>query len=62
MTSLVESNPFSLEDISKKLGAKISVYLPDNLSASCQGADFCLVLGSDLTDKLKLRRKFSAGP
>jgi polyisoprenyl-teichoic acid--peptidoglycan teichoic acid transferase len=44
--------PFSLEDISKKLGAKISVYMPDNLSAQCQGADFCLVAGKDITDKL----------
>ena len=44
--------PFSLEDISKKLGAKISIYLPDNLSAQCQGADFCLVAGPDITDKL----------
>lgn len=44
--------PFSLEDLSKKLGAKISIYLPDSLSAQCQGADFCLVAGSDLTDKL----------
>jgi len=44
--------PFSLEDISKKIGTKISIYLPDNLSAPCQGADFCLVAGSDLTDKL----------
>jgi len=44
--------PFSLEDLSKKLGAKISIYPPDNISAQCQGADLCLVAGSDLTDKL----------
>jgi polyisoprenyl-teichoic acid--peptidoglycan teichoic acid transferase len=44
--------PFSLEDLSKKLGAKISIYLPDTLSAQCQDADFCLVLGKDITDKL----------
>jgi len=44
--------PFSLEDISKKLGAKISVYMPDNLSAQCQGSDFCLIAGPDITDKL----------
>ncbi|HLM84036.1 MAG TPA: LCP family protein [Candidatus Bathyarchaeia archaeon] len=44
--------PFSLEDLTKKLGAKFSVYPPDTLSAQCQGADFCLVAGSDLTDKL----------
>jgi len=44
--------PFSLEDLSKKLGAKISVYMPDNLSAQCQGSDFCLVAGPDITDKL----------
>jgi len=43
---------FSLEDLSKKLGAKISIYPPDNISAQCQGADLCLVAGSDLTDKL----------
>lgn len=44
--------PFSLEDLSKKLGAKISIYPPDNISAQCQGADFCLVLGPDAADKL----------
>jgi LCP family protein required for cell wall assembly len=44
--------PFSLEDISKKLGAKISIYLPDSLSAQCQGSDFCLVAEKDITDKL----------
>ncbi|MFH0929876.1 MAG: LCP family protein [Candidatus Moraniibacteriota bacterium] len=44
--------PFSLEDLSKKLGAKISIYPTDILSAQCQDADFCLVAGSDLTDKL----------
>ncbi|MFA6193352.1 MAG: LCP family protein [Parcubacteria group bacterium] len=44
--------PFSLEDLSKKLGAKISIYPPDNISAQCRGADFCLVLGPDAADKL----------
>jgi len=44
--------PFSLEDLSKKLGAKISIYPPDSISARCQGADFCLVLGPDAADKL----------
>lgn len=44
--------PFSLEDLSKKLGAKISIYPPDNISAQCQGADFCLVVGPDAADKL----------
>jgi len=44
--------PFSLEDLSKKLGAKISVYLPDTLSSQCKDSDFCLVLGSDSADKL----------
>jgi polyisoprenyl-teichoic acid--peptidoglycan teichoic acid transferase len=44
--------PFSLEDLSKKLGAKISIYPTDTLSAQCQGADFCLVLGPDAADKL----------
>lgn len=44
--------PFSLEDLAKKLGAKISAYPPDNLSAACQEIDFCLVAGSNLIDKL----------
>jgi LCP family protein required for cell wall assembly len=44
--------PFSLEDLSKKLGAKISIYPPDNLSATCKDVDFCLIAGLDLTDKL----------
>jgi LCP family protein required for cell wall assembly len=44
--------PFSLEDISKKLGAKISIYPTDAVSTQCQGADFCLVAGKDITDKL----------
>jgi LCP family protein required for cell wall assembly len=44
--------PFSLEDLSKKLGAKISIYLPDNFSVQCKGVDFCLVLGPDAADKL----------
>jgi hypothetical protein len=34
------------------LGAKISVYLPDNISTECKDTDFCLVAGPDLTDKL----------
>jgi len=44
--------PFSLEDLSKKLGAKIATNLPANFSSSCQGVDFCLIAGSDLTDQL----------
>jgi len=44
--------PFSLEDLSKKLDAKISIYPPDTRSAQCQDADFCLVAGKDITDKL----------
>jgi len=44
--------PFSLEDISKKLGAKISIYMPNNLSSECRDTDFCLVAGKDITDKL----------
>ncbi|MCX6762452.1 MAG: hypothetical protein NT093_01580, partial [Candidatus Moranbacteria bacterium] len=44
--------PFSLEDLSKKLGAKISIYPPDSISAQYQDADFCLVVGPDITDKL----------
>ncbi len=44
--------PFSLEDLSKKLGAKISIYPPDTISSQCKSADFCLVAGSDISDKL----------
>jgi len=45
--------PFSLEDLSKKLDAQISTSaLPATLSVKCKNADFCLVAGSDITDKL----------
>ena len=44
--------PFSLEDLSKKLGANISQSFPNNLSPQCKDVDFCLIVGSDLTDKL----------
>jgi len=44
----IKTKPFSLEDISKKLGAKISEDLPENLSDACSGTDLCLVAGSDL--------------
>ena len=44
--------PFSLEDISKKFLAKISTSIPANLSLQCKDANFCLVAGSDLTNKL----------
>lgn len=45
--------PFSLEDLSKKLGAQISTAaLPANLSTQCKNVDFCLIAGSDITDKL----------
>jgi polyisoprenyl-teichoic acid--peptidoglycan teichoic acid transferase len=49
--------PFSLEDLSKKLSAKIAN--GDSIStleiespAGCKDVDFCLIAGSDLTDKL----------
>lgn len=44
--------PFSLEDMSKKLGAKISIYLPEDLSETCGEVDLCLVAGTDIGDKL----------
>jgi LCP family protein required for cell wall assembly len=44
--------PFSLEDLSKKLGAKISAYPNDSNSAQCKDVDFCLIAGSDIIDKL----------
>jgi polyisoprenyl-teichoic acid--peptidoglycan teichoic acid transferase len=44
----VKTKPFSLEDISKKLGAKISEILPDNLFQVCRDADLCFVAGSNL--------------
>lgn len=47
-----ELKPFSLEDLSKKFSAQITANLPANLSAQCKNADFCLVAGSNLTDRL----------
>jgi hypothetical protein len=44
--------PFSLEDLSKKIPAKIATNLPAALSVPCQNADLCLAAGSDITDKL----------
>jgi LCP family protein required for cell wall assembly len=44
--------PFSLEDLSKKLGAEISQTLPENFSAQCRASDLCLVAGADLVDNL----------
>lgn len=44
--------PFSLEDLSKKFSAQISSDLPANFFAPCKGVDFCLVVGSNLTDRL----------
>ena len=45
---IVKTKPFSLDDISKKLGTKISEDLPPALKVPCSGADLCLVAGSDL--------------
>jgi polyisoprenyl-teichoic acid--peptidoglycan teichoic acid transferase len=47
-----KTKPFSLEDISKKLGAQVQQELPPAFSSQCQKADLCLVAGSDLTDNL----------
>jgi len=47
-----KTKPFSLEDVSKKLGATVSQDLPAAFSSQCQKADLCLVAGSDLTDNL----------
>ena len=44
--------PFSLENMSKKLGAKISIYLPEDLSDTCGKVDLCLIAGTDIGDKL----------
>lgn len=47
-----KTKPFSLEDISKKLGADVRQDLPASFSSRCQKSDLCLVAGSDLIDKL----------
>jgi LCP family protein required for cell wall assembly len=47
-----KTKPFSLEDISKKLGASVRQELPASFSSQCQKADLYLVAGSDLTDNL----------
>jgi polyisoprenyl-teichoic acid--peptidoglycan teichoic acid transferase len=47
-----KTKPFSLEDISKKLGAEVHQDLPATFSTQCQKADLCLIAGSDLTDNL----------
>lgn len=47
-----KTKPFSIENISEKLGAAISQNLPSNLAAQCQNTDLCLVAGSDLIDNL----------
>lgn len=49
---LAGTKPFSLEDLSKKFNAHISNNLPAELSSRCQNVDFCLVVGSDIADKL----------
>ena len=41
--------PFSVEDISKKLQAKVSFDITTDLTSQCQ-EDFCLVLGKDLSE------------
>jgi len=46
------SKPFSLEDVSKKLSAKVALSLPADLSSQCGGSDFCLVAGTNLADNL----------
>jgi len=54
-----KTKPFSLENISKKLGAEIAnggststMEVEPPFLAQCQKADLCLVAGSDLTDML----------
>jgi polyisoprenyl-teichoic acid--peptidoglycan teichoic acid transferase len=44
--------PFSLEDISAKFGAPVQDILPADLAKPCQGADFCLLAGTDLLENL----------
>lgn len=46
------TKPFSLEDISKKLSAQASQDASAEYSSLCQGADFCVVAGSDLTESV----------
>jgi polyisoprenyl-teichoic acid--peptidoglycan teichoic acid transferase len=43
------NKPFSLEELSQKLQAKVMPDLPASLSASCQKTDLCLVIGDDLS-------------
>jgi len=43
-----KTKPFSLEDLSKKLSARISESLPTELVSPCVGADLCFIAGSDL--------------
>ncbi len=47
-----KTKPFSAEDISKKLGARVSQEAPDDIYSVCREADLCLVAGFDLAEQV----------